>query len=344
MNLTSDRAARKASPGPSHMYGPAKAVNHGSGFGFDFPVTARPQSSGQPRSPSRNALASEGSHYRNDSAESRTLPWQPGMSSMGSPGTQQSITPEQFVQQRASIAPQYAHNRQSSTPAVRNSTPTPPLVKNRSSERLTQLGQGHSRHSSTDLLQRPHSRGPSATLAGSVGDMPATLSAREQEHVARVTGQPLINMAGNRQSTGAGLVGAIETREKEKLQMKQGINSQAVQNAIAQRQHHGMPQQHPEQNYEYRTAQPSYGMMGQYPQGQYMGQAQGHQSYISPAANVYAQGGGFSAPSPPIYGDGVQQIQPVTGPGLPYSPSSQYFNQRQQGQGRGNTGYPGRQY
>ena len=352
MNLTSDRATRKASPGPAQMYGTARAASPGPGFRFpsDLPTAARPQSSGQPRSPSRNVLASEGAHNRNDSAESRTLPWQPGMSSMGSSGVQQSITPEQFVQQRANMAPQYAHNRQSSIPAVRNSTPTPPLVKNRSSDRLAQLGQGHSRHSSTDLLQRPHSRGPSAALAGPAGngDMPTTLSAREQEHVARVTGQPLINMAGNKQSAGAGLVGAIETREKEKLQMKQGINSQAVQNAIAQRQSHGIHQQHPEQSSEYRTAQSPYGIMGQYPQGQYAGQAHGHQSYASPAANVYAQGGGFSAPSPSIYSpDAVQQTPPAV-PGMPYSPSSQYFNQQHHprqhgGQGRGNAGYQGRQ-
>jgi hypothetical protein len=65
-----------------------------------------------------------------------------------------------------------------------------------------------------------------------------SLTPRGQEHIARVTGQPVINMAqnNNRQALGGGLVGVIEAREKEKQQMKQGINSQAVQQAIAQRQ------------------------------------------------------------------------------------------------------------
>ncbi|KAH8591336.1 hypothetical protein B0O99DRAFT_519609 [Bisporella sp. PMI_857] len=296
----------------------------------------------------RNVLASEPAHYRNDSTESRTLAWQPGMGALGASATLQSITPEQFVQQRASVTPQYAHGRQGSNPALGRSTPTPPLVKNRSSDRLAQLGHGHGRNSSTDLLQRPSSRGPSATLGGPAGngDMPTTLSAREQEHVARVTGQPLINMAGNRnsQAPGAGLVGAIENREREKQQIKQGINSQAVQNAIAQRQSQAMHQQYQSQGHDYRTSQ--YGM-GQYPQPQYHGQGQGYQSFVSPAAQIYAQGGGFSSPSPNTPGSMYPNSPDLhTHPGMPYSPPSQYFNQphRPQGQGRGTAGYQGRQY
>jgi CCR4-NOT transcriptional complex subunit CAF120 len=142
----------------------------------------------------------------------------------------------------------------------------------------------------------------------------------------------------NRPSTGSGLVGAIETREKERQQMKQGINSQAVQNAIAYRQQQAMQQQHPEHMNNFRAPQPSqYGPMSQYPQGHYpQGQ---QQQWVSPAANVYAQGGGFSAPSPEF---GQQQ----TPPAMPYSPSQQYFNQQQrmpqQGGARGN--FQGRQY
>jgi CCR4-NOT transcriptional complex subunit CAF120 len=320
-NYTADRVPRQRSPLPD----------------------ARPQSSSHSRSPSRNVITPENGHYRNDSGESRTLAWQPGMSAIGSSAAlkQQGITAEQFVQQRAAAAtPLYAHQRQTSGNVLGRNTPTPPLVRNRSSDALAQ----HSRNSSADLLQRPSSRGPTASLGLSgTGDIASTLSAREQEHIARVTGQPLINMAqnNNRQAPGAGLVGAIETREREKQQMKQGIKSQAVQHAIAQRQQQAMYQQHPEQiSGEYRAPPFQYGNMGQYPQPQFT-QPQ-RQSWISPAASVFAQGGGWTAPSPGY------AISPEQGRQSPhqYPPQQQYFgpSQQQQGQGKGNTGYHGQGY
>jgi len=49
-----------------------------------------------------------------------------------------------------------------------------------------------------------------------------------------------MNTSGNRSSqhlpAGGGLVGAIEVREREKKELKQGINSQAVRQAIVQQQ------------------------------------------------------------------------------------------------------------
>jgi CCR4-NOT transcriptional complex subunit CAF120 len=138
---------------------------------------------------------------------------------------------------------------------------------------------------------------------------------------------------------GSGLVGAIEAREKDKQQMKAGINSQAVQHAITQRQQQAMYQQYPQQ--DYRAPQSQYGNMGQYPV-----QAQGQQQWgVSPAANVFAQGGGWTAPS-------TQYGAPVTGqqsPSTQQYPQQQYFNQQQQqqqgGQGQGGRGYhQGQQY
>jgi len=224
---------------------------------------------------------------------------------------------------------------------------TPPFVQNRSSDRLA--GLGHSRNSSTDLLQRPNSRGPSAAFApAGNGDMPTTLSAREQEHIARVTGQPLINMAGLKKQAAPGLVGAIETRELENQQMKQRINSQAVQHAIAQRQQHAMHPQYPEQPH-YGTQQPQVPFGGQFP---HTGPSGAHQPWTSPATNVYAQVGGFSAPMSPtsVYGGSPEvgmQSPPVPMSGIPYSPAQhqQFFAMPQrpaQGQGRG--GQQGRQY
>lgn len=357
MNLTSDRAprqrspVRKASPGPTQVYGAVRGASPGPSVSYGG--DRRPQSSGQAHSPRRSVISPEGSHYRTESGESRSVAWQPGMSSIGNSGTgrQQAITPEQFVQQRATVAtPLHAHQRHSSGYTLRNNTATPPLTRRRSSDVLNQQG-GHSRHTSADLLQRPGSRGATATLgpAGS-GDMPTTLSAREQEHIARVTGTPLINMVqnANRQGAGAGLVGAIETREREKQQMKQGINSQAVQHAITQRQQQAMYQQYPEHIKDYRAPQSQYGHMGQYPQAQYSGNMQ--QTWVSPAANVYAQGGGFSASSPTsIYPGSPEPGQLGTPPPLPYTPPQQYYSQQQRPsqhgpQGRGNAGYQGNQY
>jgi len=345
---TLNLASGRASPGPGQLYSAGPRYGspaRGNSPGFDMPLQARPQSAGHSRSPSRNALASDSAHYRNDSGESRTLAWQPAMSNMGfntaanSPG----ITPEQFVQQRAAAAtPLYAHQRNASSQnnIVYNAS-TPGLVKNLSSDRLAQLS--HSRNSSTDLLQRPSSRGPSAALAPlGNGDMPAKLSAREQEHVARMTGQPLVNMAGNKKPANAGLVGAIETREKERQQMQHGINNQAVQRAI-QRQQQAMQQTRPDQA-NYGGPQSPYAPMGQHPQ-QFAGHPPGgHQSWVSPQANVYAQGGGFSAPSPSLYGASPEQGM-APSPSVPGMPPQQFFptQQRpQQGQGRGS--YQGRQY
>ncbi|KAI0117740.1 hypothetical protein GGR51DRAFT_265781 [Nemania sp. FL0031] len=104
---------------------------------------------------------------------------------------------------------------------------------------------------SGELLQRPGSRGAGAVLGGQQSQGESHLSAREQEHVSRVTGAPLIQMAGNKSTpqAGGGLVGAIQVREREREQMKQGWTSQAAQNAI-QRQQQQQQQQQMYQQYQ----------------------------------------------------------------------------------------------
>lgn len=353
--------ARAHSPGPLQSYGRASP---GPGMSDAHVARAldplqRPDSSGKSKSPARKLVGSENTHFRNNSYD-RTVAWQPGMAvSTNVPGTQ-SITPEQFVQQRAAVAattPLYAHQRQQSSNSLglqglgRN-TPTPPLVRNRSSELLVL---GHSRNNSSDLLQRPGSRGALASLGPSgSGDLASTLSAREQEHVARMTGQPLVNMAQHSKApiAQAGLVGAISEREKEKAQMKKGINSQAVEYAIAQRQQQALYQQQCDQMAAgYRAQEPGYGNMGQYPQQypqQYPVRSQSQQPWVPPAANVYPPG--YGVPSP-----GYSQGYTFPSPGYAVpdqgrqSPSQypprvqsqqQYFPpQSQAGQDRGNRGY-----
>merc|ERR1711964_630358 len=151
---------------------------------------------------------------------------------MGNAGSRMSITPEQFVQQRAAMSPPtplYAHQCQPPSNTLRANTPTPPLA-NRSNDYMAH----HSRNSPTDLLQRPSSRGANVALGPSgTGDIPTALSAREQEHIAKMTGSPLISMAhnNNRQGPPSGLVGAIEAREREKQQAKQDINRLSISNS-----------------------------------------------------------------------------------------------------------------
>ncbi|KAH7170846.1 PH domain-containing protein [Dactylonectria macrodidyma] len=182
-----------------------------------------------PTPPPHKSIGQQPPHERTGSDETkRTMAWHPGTTSPGS--GPRGLTAEQYVQQKA------AHARSSSSNTLngmRSGTPT--NMKRTSSHDMLQR---HSRSSSADLLSRPGSRGANATLNySSSGELSSSLSAREQEQVAKMTGTPLISMAGNQrqQGQGSGLVGAIEAREMEKQYMKQGVSSQ-VQQAINQRQ------------------------------------------------------------------------------------------------------------
>lgn len=222
------------------------------------------------RAPSRNIITPE-PQIRSPSAADgidnrRSVAWQPGAQIGGSPGARQSITPEQFVQQRATanrvMTPVYAHARKHSGPS------TPPAVpRNTSGEWPIQQQKRQSSYGN-DLPARPSSRAATAVMNNS-SDYAAHLSAREQEHVARVTNSPLINMAGNTNKNlpqGGGLVGAIEAREKEKREIKQGLSGQMVQQAIHQRQQHsqGQQQRQPSQQ-SFSTPTPQFSMPGQFP-------------------------------------------------------------------------------
>ncbi|KAG9238313.1 hypothetical protein BJ875DRAFT_451254 [Amylocarpus encephaloides] len=374
-----NKPSRSPSPGPLQGYATDQSRYGGTTRGIsptmnNYPSNQSPRHqspAGRPGSAGvtkRTSLTPENGHYRNSSAEIRTLAWQPGMAISGpQQAAPQSITAEQFVAQRAAAAignPKYAHQRQKSSNNFDRNTPTPPLAGNRSSDYLTQ--QVHSRNSSTDILARPNSRSANVNLGPAAGgDVGSKLSAREQEHIARLTGQPLISMAHNtnkRQSSGAGLVGAIEARESEKEQIRQGINSQAVQNAIALRQQQQMyeqqlamqqqAQQQSQQqmqagfrNSQYGMAQyqqPQYSPVQQHaPQQQYAMQGQSPGWGVSPAASVFAQGGGWAAPSPgyaqpPQGGRG----SPTRQSPVPYAAQQQYFPPQQGGQGQGG-GNPG---
>lgn len=285
--------------------------------------------------------ATGGTHLREESDDTtRRVAWQPGAVKVGSPSGDRALSPEQFVQMRAAAAqatPLYAHGHQRSVSsntltALRTGTPTPPLRRNGSQELLSATLGGsapHSRSSSADLLQqRPSSQGTGAVFSGT-GDMSSHLSAREQEHVARVTGTPLINV--NRGGGGGGgpqgpqpqapgLVGAIEAREREKAHMKHGLGGQAVAAAIDQRQRE-------QYNQAQRAAQIAYAnqMAGQQQQQNF-----GRPGAMSPGPGPSMYPGSSMGPLGMGMGPGPVVMSPPRnnsfGPGMP--PPQQQQQQR----------------
>ncbi|POS70870.1 PH domain-containing protein [Diaporthe helianthi] len=162
-----------------------------------------PRKTPAPTTPSANItpFTAEFGHARNESEDTlkhRSVAWQPGVAVGGGSGRDGVLSPEEFVAQRAAAAPapQYAHQRTPSGNALANMAPSPPLVKRSGSQ--DHLTKRHSRSGSADLLNRPPSRGSGNILGmNGSGGASTTLSAREQEHLARTTGTPLISMATN---------------------------------------------------------------------------------------------------------------------------------------------------
>ncbi|CAK7212082.1 hypothetical protein SBRCBS47491_001350 [Sporothrix bragantina] len=277
------------------------------------------------KSPNHKQRPSDLSHTRQDSDDTvrrRSVAWQPGGAMAGTTATAGdgragSMTPEQFVLQRAQAAQAsgpYPHQRvpsNNSLAAIRNNTPSPKLHMRRTSsyDMLTNAAP----NPQYQQQQRPSSQGAMTALGGgghgrnnSSMDIGSHLSAREQEHLARMTGAPLLNVAPNSRNAqqpagGPGLVGAIAAREREKQQMKDGVSSQAVQYAINQRQQLQYQQQ--------QAAQQQY-----YLQQQLQLQQQQQQ---------YAQM--YGTPSPPAAGVATAnyngyQLPPGHGPPQPRSP------------------------
>ena len=255
----------------------------------------------------------------------RSMAWSPGLTSNNNSTASKgpTITAEQFVQQRAAasrVTPVYAHARkQSGTPPNASHTPsgdvnghhrkqssTPPTMSRHSSGDWSQLP----RRSPTPngLQPRPSSRS-STHMMSSIVDYSSHLSAREQEHVARVTGSPLINLNANSKPTsgGQGLIGALEAREKEKKDIKDGLGGQLVQHAIAQRQ---------------QLAQERL-----YQQGQQQQQQQQVRGNVVPSQQA------FPFPSPQLHLPGQYPQTPQTPYGnwpSPGAPQQQYYAPGQQ--------------
>ncbi|KKY15285.1 putative ph domain protein [Phaeomoniella chlamydospora] len=186
----------------------------------------------------------ESDAVRSGRPSSRGTPWQPGIAAIGNQSSEHGrpITPEEFVRERAAgnrkPSPVYGHSRdqsKSSTNLPLDQTRNdwaykkalPPRPHSRGGVSTPNGDWAHRK----ELPPRPQTRGAESTDYGS------HLSAREQEHVARMTNTPLVNISNSSNPSygSGGLVGAIAAREQEKKLIKEGLSNHAVQQAIAQR-------------------------------------------------------------------------------------------------------------
>ncbi|RAR06796.1 ph domain-containing protein [Stemphylium lycopersici] len=236
--------------------------------------------------------------------ESRQVAWQPAMASPHQPDRQR-LDPEEWVMHRASqqLPMMYGHGRSKSH--------TPPPFGRTHSGDWSQIqrspqgspGIGHS-------PGRPLSRGADLLL----DQRPTTLSAREQEQVARMTNTPLLDLSQTpkkvQKQTTTGLTGYIDHREKEKAAQK--VNRQSYSTAM-------------QAEIDRRTFQTQQRQMMEVQQRQQMMMQQQMQQQYAMAQSNYAPSmmgtpNGMGAPSvmgaPSMMGTPSVMGMP-TGPGTP---------------------------
>lgn len=192
------------------------------------PLTISPRDRWTPTDEKRLSYTDRSSPLTHHS-RSNSQAWHAG-ATIGRQSPGPGLTAEEFVQQRAVTARLpggYVPHRSASSSRVEQSP---------------------------NKLQKRRDPGPRPSSRNSLlMDYSHHLSAREQEHVARMTGGPLVNV-GERSRTpdpSIGLIGAIEAREQERRNIKEGLAGNMVQEAIAQRQA-------AERTYGYQQA-PMYG-------------------------------------------------------------------------------------
>ncbi|KAK4565530.1 hypothetical protein LTR86_004147 [Recurvomyces mirabilis] len=180
-----------------------------------------------------------------------SMAWQPQAqaSPVGTPGSS-SLTPEQWVAHRAALAaqPQQApirrpgsglaqHHRTASGGSMhqlrRSLTKTPPPLSRTPSGDWTQYAQPGAQRTPPS---RPQSRG-AGTYLNQPNSQPSNLTAREQMHVARATGQPLLNYTTSQhkklqEEHQPGLFGALAAREREKEEGRKTTNRNSMHNPM----------------------------------------------------------------------------------------------------------------
>ncbi|KAL4788719.1 hypothetical protein BJX76DRAFT_315493 [Aspergillus varians] len=205
----------------------------------------------------------DSNHSRSPSGDEfrRSVMWQPAIAVPRPVTPGGGLTPEQFVQQRAAPSPPILPHQR--TPSSSTVFPSP---RPASGDWMAHTRSQSQMSMTRDSNPRPKSRGASSII--NHNELSSHLSAREQEHVARMTGSSFFNLSSDKQKTPPpvnpmGLVGAIDARQQEKKMIKEGMSNQMVQHAIAQRQHHWQFQpQQPQQPQQPAPATPphSYGL------------------------------------------------------------------------------------
>ncbi|KAJ5245917.1 hypothetical protein N7468_000900 [Penicillium chermesinum] len=249
-HYSTDKPAEPSPDIPTVDFGPTMTY---------MPTTGRPSTGDTIRKLSVPTNAMDHGHIRPSSQDDhrRSMLWQPGMTA-GRPTTPGGgLTPEQFVQTRAEtrVAPSPPAHKH-----LRSKSHTPPLQRPSSGDWTQQVRPNSRMTSYGELSQRPSSRGTGSML--NYNDMSSHLSAREQEHIARVTHSPFFDMSQDRLRSQApvnpgGLVSTIDVREREKREMREGMSNQMVQHAIAQRQQQQLMQQQQQQHMNSMYGAPS---------------------------------------------------------------------------------------
>lgn len=212
----------------------------------------------------QSPVAERPSHSR-----SQSYAWRPR--TQDGLGAADGLSAEEFVQRRASMAMQpqgYVPHRNMSSGRVEQ-------IKNDQKQRPA------SPKSPNKLQKRSSS---SRQSSGGLIDFSAHLSAREQEHVAKVTGGPLLRNVSQTARTpdpDVGLIGAIGAREQEKQDIKRGLQGRMVEAAIDQRNREARSQH---QRTQSMLAQQQYYQ----PQAGYMPHPQGQQYQPQAFASDYA--------------------------------------------------------
>ncbi|PSK60635.1 hypothetical protein B9Z65_785 [Elsinoe australis] len=228
----------------------------------------------------------------------RSMVWQPGTLPPGANETtaRQTLTPEQWVQHRASIASQpmalrstpnlTAERRNSSTKRHSSANVTPPISRHTSGD----WGQ-YAQKTSPQPTSRPNSRNAGMYLQSHSttnlleSNQHKNLTAREQMQVSRATGAPLVDLERKdpkkkQDDPNAGLYAALNAREREKAAIKKGYSSTTVQHAISSTQ---QQQYQKQQEAQYRMQQQFQQQQAQAVQAaqaaQYQAQLQQQQAY-----------------------------------------------------------------
>ena len=251
-------------------------------------------------SPARTPEKQSSNPPRPAHTRSQSYAWHPGTQLRdGSDG----LTPEEFVQQRAAGAmiPQgYVPHRTMSSGRI---------------EQIKNDEQPRPESPTSPTRRKLQKKTLSRNTSGNSVDYAAHLSAREQEHVAKMTGGPLIsrvNPGSRTPDPNVGLIGAIGAREQEKKDIKEGLQGRMVQAAIGQRQRESRTQAQEEQKrqsqYMMQQQQNAYTFptVSDY-DARHVPSA--HQSYWNPMQQAQPQPQGYNQL---VYRQQAQQAPPST--------------------------------